>query len=250
MESNATYVYVYLEGEYKRVGRLRMDEENDRVVRSLFQYDEEYASDPDAFPLDPEGLPFLERNPVFESPTSRNMFCFNDVYPDNWGQWILNAIAADNQERYSNFTWLLSGGANRIGALAFGGKDGPDFHSGISGDFIERSEIELDLLQQAVIDFQEKGYHEMDRYLRHYLASGSSVGGARPKTLLTLKNGTPAIAKFRSKGDDWNVCRIEYAVMQFANEFGLNPPATYIQNVNGKDVFVIERFDHTRAFKL
>jgi len=247
IERNGTIVYIWLDGGYKKVGALLIEEEGGNIQRSRFQYDEAYLKRQDAFPMDPAGLPLSIGDRIMTNRPGRNMFGFIDSCPDNWGQWILGALATERGRDFSNFEWLMAGGPNRIGALAYGDKRGPLFKSDLQLEYQTHTEYDLKLMQQAMTEFEEKGYHGMNRILRRYLGGGSSAGGARPKTILTLEDGTPALAKFRSKDDKMNVCRVEYATMEFAREIGLPVPPTHIRTIEGHDIFLIERFDRTPA---
>lgn len=80
----------------------------------------------------------------------------------------------------------------------------------------------------------------LDRALLH----GTSVGGARPKAVLT--GGTrQMIAKFTSVTDHYPVVKAEYVAMELARRVGLDVARVDLDEALGKDVLLVERFDLT-----
>lgn len=80
--------------------------------------------------------------------------------------------------------------------------------------------------------------HALDR-----LFNGSSVGGARPKTLVFDHNSKRHwLAKFSRKEDAFNHVRVEYACLRLAAICGLSVPQVNICNA-GREILLVERFD-------
>lgn len=75
---------------------------------------------------------------------------------------------------------------------------------------------------------------------------GTSIGGARPKVLLT-DGGRRLIAKLSSTTDPYPVVKTEGVAMELARRVGLNVPWTGVTTVAGRDVLLVERFDRTAA---
>jgi len=78
--------------------------------------------------------------------------------------------------------------------------------------------------------------------LAEALTRGTSIGGARPKVLLT-DAGRSLIAKFASTTDIRAVVKAEGVAMELASRAGLNVAPTQVTRVAGKDVLLVERFD-------
>jgi len=94
------------------------------------------------------------------------------------------------------------------------------------------------------------GNSDTDEDLRLLLAPGSSLGGARPKASVRDRDGTLAIAKFPSKGDEIDTARWEAVALTLAAKAGIPVPSWRLETVAGKPVLLLRRFDRTRAMRL
>ena len=81
----------------------------------------------------------------------------------------------------------------------------------------------------------------LDRALLH----GSSIGGARPKALLS-DSGRKLIAKFSSTTDSFSVVKGEFVAMELARRAGLDVARVELVESMGRDVLLVERFDRER----
>lgn len=130
---------------------------------------------------------------------------------------------------------------SRIGALAFTRGGGtPGFEPGVPLAALaaaERTAVHVDALDWASLDPREF-------WLVHLAEAGSSVGGARPKALVT-DGSTHYLAKFnRLAGDPYNNARVELACLEMARTAGLEVArGRVVEGVNGRDVLLLERFD-------
>ena len=84
--------------------------------------------------------------------------------------------------------------------------------------------------------------------LGNALQHGTSLGGARPKVLITADD-RKYIAKFSTSSDIYNVVKSEFVAMTLARLVGLNAATVKLESVLGKDVLLIERFDREKAHK-
>jgi len=82
---------------------------------------------------------------------------------------------------------------------------------------------------------------DLDKALQH----GSSLGGARPKALITADD-RKFIAKFSTSTDLYNVVKAEFIAMRLAGLVGLNAASVKLTKALGKDVLLIERFDREK----
>jgi serine/threonine-protein kinase HipA len=91
---------------------------------------------------------------------------------------------------------------------------------------------------------------DTDEDLRLLLAPGSSLGGARPKAAVRERGGQLAIAKFPHKDDYTDVELWEALSLQLARNAGVDVPESRIENVVGKNVLVVRRFDRAGAARI
>jgi serine/threonine-protein kinase HipA len=203
-----------------------------------FNYGRSYLARNDAIALyDPE-LP-LRSGALPLTPGLMMPNCIRDAAPDAWGRRVIfnrkfgkSGKDVDTGE-IDELTCLLESGSDRIGAL--------DFQLS-AGSYVPREASTASLAElQAAAALVEQGMPltpELDRALLH----GSSIGGARPKTMITADT-RKYIAKFSSQNDLYNVVKAEFVAMQLAAKAGLNVAAVSL----GKDVLLIERFDRRKT---
>ena len=82
--------------------------------------------------------------------------------------------------------------------------------------------------------------------VQELLLLGTSMGGARPKTVVQDAEEL-WVAKFNCPDDRWNNTRVEHAMLRLARRCGINAAETRIETVGGKDVLLIRRFDRRKA---
>jgi serine/threonine-protein kinase HipA len=102
----------------------------------------------------------------------------------------------------------------------------------------------LDELMQAA-ERVEKGLPlppDLDKALQH----GSSIGGARPKALISADD-KKFIAKFSASTDLYSMVKAEFIAMRLAKLAGLNVAAVKLEKAFGKDALLVERFDREKA---
>lgn len=234
-EPTEAFVWAWLPGAEEPVvaGRIELA---DGIVR--FNYGRSYLDRSDAIPLYLPELPL--RRGVIEPLRGLTIpGSIKDAGPDAWGQRVvmqhlLGAGAKDGDPAiFGPLTYLLRSGSDRIGALDF--QESADI-------FVSRDEMSAplsDLMEAA---------HRVDEglplppALDLALLYGSSVGGARPKALLK-EDGGDLIAKFSSSTDTYPVVKGEFAAMELARRVGLDVAGVAVEQVMGRDVLLVERFD-------
>ncbi|WP_065754396.1 type II toxin-antitoxin system HipA family toxin [Bradyrhizobium paxllaeri] len=209
--------------------------------RLVFNYGRSYLARKNAIPLYEPELPL--RSGILSLTAGLSMpNCIRDAAPDAWGRRIIinrkfgaqgNNVDPGNVDE---LTFLLESGSDRIGAL--------DFQVS-SAAYAAREGVEVPLheLQNAAA-LVEKGVpltEELDRALLH----GSSIGGARPKAMITSGN-RKFIAKFSSQNDLYSVVKAEYIAMRLASEVGLTAAPVRLERAAGRDILLIERFDRLK----
>ena len=135
---------------------------------------------------------------------------------------------------------LLVDDEARQGALRFAQKEGGPFLSSQALNKIPPL-IELPRLLSAAAHVMDDRDTEED--LRLLLAPGSSLGGARPKASVRDRDGHLAIAKFSSKGDEWNTVVWEAVALTLAQKAGIPVPQWRLETIAKKPVLLLRRFD-------
>ncbi|SDC20843.1 serine/threonine-protein kinase HipA [Sanguibacter gelidistatuariae] len=159
--------------------------------------------------------------------------CLRDAAPDAWGRRVINLRLSSSPEAdLSETTYLLASGSDRIGALDF--QESPTYYVPREG------EATLDQLVR-VVELVEAG-EELPPSLVAAAGHGTSIGGARPKALLT-DGGRHLIAKFSSTTDARPVVKAEAVAMMLAEHAGLSVAPVEMVQAAGKDVLLVERFD-------
>ena len=232
------YVWIWLPGETKPVvaGILQ------RVATQLlFNYGRSYLARENAISIYEPELP-LQKGEIPLASDLAMPGSIRDASPDTWGRRVLlnRMLSVKGQEAGSHdlgeLTYLLESGSDRAGAL--------DFQISAS-KYVPRGmgQVSLDNLLRSA-EQVEKGVPlspELDKALQH----GTSLGGARPKALLT-SNDKKFIAKFSMSTDIYNVVKAEYVAMRLASLAGLNVSRVRMETTLGKDVLLVERFDRER----
>ncbi|MGQ4277599.1 type II toxin-antitoxin system HipA family toxin [Pseudidiomarina sp. E22-M8] len=226
--------YVFIEGldeEPVICGRFELDPFTDT---GRFVYGRSYLARADAFALDPLHLPLTEVEHVCT--LQRGIFgVLSDAGADTWGRKLI--LQLHKSQPRNELEFLIVGAAMGVGALSFSlsrektkAKRSPN------------SMADLGLLLQgknAIIADEN-----ISEEVKQAFIFGSSMGGARPKTLLT-HDGQEYLVKFNKPDDLYNVARVEHATMRMLAELdGVRvADTTVITSENGEDVLMVKRFD-------
>jgi serine/threonine-protein kinase HipA len=229
------YVWIWLPGASKPVVAGRLQVTGDIID---FNYGRSYLGRDDAIALHLPELP-LRPGRIAPLPGLNVAGCIADATPDAWGQrMILRSmvgVGADLEDPASlgRLTYMLRSDSDRLGALDF--QLSPEEYSKR-----DESSAPLQELMQSAQRVEEglPFSPALDRALLH----GSSIGGARPKALLN-DGDRRLIAKFSSTTDRYAVVKGEFAAMELARRVGLDVAPVKLEQVLGKDVLLIERFD-------
>lgn len=250
-------VYIHLPGDgYVPAGILRFDGGSGvRTSRSFFRYGRIYLQRPNALPIDPVTIPLTLGD--LETETKRGQPLFNalrDASPDRWGRKLLSVMAGVPAETLTEFDILTAAHSDcRIGALAFGEnpKDGPkslapwckqDIFAGTMDDLMELAKIVKIVDESDDAEIGELRKTLPDDAFMKALACSFSVGGGRPKALVT-EDGADWVTKFSKTGDVWNEPVVEHATMTLAAKCGICVAETRVRNLEGIDVLFVRRFD-------
>ncbi len=208
------------------------------VATGSFVYNPDYLRRPDAVPLEPIELPLSPRR--FSTVKLRGIFgCLRDASPDAWGRRIIERHLGRTD--LTEVDYLLHSPEDRAGALSFGhGKLPPAPRRAFN------QVIQLDALLAGAERFMaDEPGPPVGEQVMELLQLGTSMGGARPKTVVEDDKGL-WVAKFPDQGDHWRNARVEGAMLALAAECGIRVARHRIETVAGKDVLLVHRFD--RAF--
>ena len=245
-------VYADLQGRPQLVGRLWARTRKDRES-ATFEYDTRWLAHPDCFSLEPA----LKLGPgPFHTPSGKPLFgAIGDSAPDRWGRLLMRRaerrraeLQGETPRTVAEIDYLLMvDDEARQGALRFAEREGGPFLAGQGPTRIPPL-VELPRLLSAAE--RVLGNSDTDEDLRLLLAPGSSLGGARPKASVRDRDGTLAIAKFPSKGDEIDTVRWEAVALTLAAKAGIPVPSWRLETVDGKPVLLLRRFDRARAMRL
>lgn len=232
MTSDTAFVWVWLPEATEPVVAGRLDQQG---AVTAFTYGRSYLANPDAISLYEPELPLSagEHLPI----SGEIAGCIADAGPDAWGRRVIEHGRSTQAQESSAIDYLLASGSNRIGAL--------DFQRSAS-DYLPRSADppNLDELATAADAIEHGAY--LNPEISTALLHGSSVGGARPKVLLSGETGD-RIAKFSSTTDSFPVIKAEFVAMRLAHLAGLDVALVQLTSAIGKDVLLVDRFDRSRT---
>ncbi|MDR7297476.1 serine/threonine-protein kinase HipA [Pelomonas aquatica] len=160
----------------------------------------------------------------------------DDARPDRWGERVIRFI--DKPPRLALLDYLFFAGDERFGAL--GVSTSPDV-------YMPRSFGPLPALGDlATIDElvrQVQAGQPVQPALQRLIAPGATLGGARPKALISL-DGHPWVLKFSELGEALDMPLIEHATMTLAAKAGITPAETRpLPLPGGRHAVAVRRFD-------
>lgn len=240
--SSSCFVYVTLPGQTEPVTAARFELTTSRQGEPLGRlvYGKSYLARPDAVPLEPLELPLLEQ--TFETTQLRGVFgALRDASPDFWGRRVIERHAG--KPMLTELDYLLLSPDDRAGALAFGLSATPPPPLRKFNQTLELEHLQS-LADTVLSDRNEEGPGA--EQVEELLLVGTSMGGARPKTVVEDDEGL-WLAKFNRPDDKWNVARVEHAMLELAAECGVRAAVSRLVTVAGRDVLLVKRFDRQKT---
>lgn len=234
-EPREVFVWVWLPGTTEPVVAGRLQEQGGVVS---FFYGSSYLDRSDAISLYTAELP-LRRGEIWPLAELTAPGCILDARPDGWGQRVIMSKLMGGAARgadpgdLSVLTYLLESASDRIGALDFQ----PSAES-----YVARGGDSATLEQLATAAQLLDSGETLPQPLERALLGGSSVGGARPKTLID-DGARRLIAKFSSVNDLWPVVQCEFVAMELAARAGMGVARVELATAAEKQVLLVERFD-------
>lgn len=228
-EPSEAFVWIWLPNEVEPVVCGRLDD-IDGVV--TFTYARSYLDRGAAVPIYGQELP-LRAGLHYAAAGQRLPLCIDDAMPGSWGRQVIGHRLGAPTAAFGELTYLLESGSDRVGALDF--QRAPDEYEARA-----RSQPSLEDLADAARRLQDG--LPLDETLQAALLHGSSLGGARPKALLTDGNRR-LIAKFSASDDLYPVVQGEFLAMTLAQRCGLDVAPVELRRVQGRYALLVERFD-------
>lgn len=229
-----------------QVGMLASDQ---GLVR--FMYAPAWLDHAARFLIDPSLL--LDAAPFFPKHQQSNFGILLDSAPDLWGQTLmkrreaLETLEAGRAPRALGFWDFLLGvqDLTRQGALRFRRPQEDRFLDDhpLAAPPVTRL-AELQAMATALSDKRLDDLDALRRWLAVLVASGASLGGARPKANFQDTDGALWIAKFPARDDERDVGAWEFVVHQLAQQAGIQvPPARLMRLGTEHHAFCVQRFD-------
>jgi serine/threonine-protein kinase HipA len=202
-----------------------------------FVYGRTYLQRPNAVEIDPVELRLVAW--PFETARMGGFFgAIRDSMPDYWGRLVIERHSG--KTTLEEFDYLMAGADDRAGALGFGLNVVPP-----SPKRNWNRTLDLERLQRsadAIAADNRAGGDSAMAQVQDLLLDGTSMGGARPKTVVQDEDAL-WIAKFGRHDDRWNHPRIEHGMLLLARSSGLEVPENRVVNIGGRDVLLVRRFD-------
>lgn len=219
------------------------------TLTTTFNYDSSYLENPQSWPVSPD-LPLASGSSVSGLPGA-----MADGAPDRWGERLIerriNAQAREAGRALPMVTavdYLLGvSDLMRHGALRYRLTDTSDFLS--VGTEVPKLINLPELLHATEAVARSRDDDEMAAIKLLLGAGSSALGGARPKSSVQVE-GRLFIAKFPHHADDWDVMAWEMTTLDLAKRAGLVVAHSRLENLGGKNVLLLERFDRSGADRI
>ena len=247
--TDALEIYIDHAGSTHLVGRCRYVAKR-KGQSSVFEYADEWLDYPEAFALDPANLALADQQIYTRSEKSALPGALRDTAPDRWGQQLIKRAfrKAGDDRTLSEIDYLLAiTDQTRIGALRYK-REGEDTFDHDIGHYRVPPLIQLPALINAADAVQTNTETAED--LNLLLNEGSPLGGARPKSAVADADGSLAIAKFPKQDDDRSIPHGEVLAMILARKAGINAAMARIEDVAGRPVALITRFDRDNGQRI
>jgi len=229
-------VHLDWQGQNHLVGRLHAAE---RGASVSFEYASEWLQRGGAFPIDPTSLP-LQRG----AHHGAALFgAIQDCGPDRWGRMLIERAVRKKvltQKPYRDIDYVLAlDDVARVGALRFRVNAESPFLAATAGQLPPLVRLSALLLATDAIHTET----ETAQDLRFLLGAGSPLGGARPKSAVSLADERLAMAKFPKPDDTRDIAAGEILGLTLATQAGIQAAEHRLVPVGGHSVAVITRFD-------
>jgi serine/threonine-protein kinase HipA len=236
-------VHIEWEGTTLPVGRLYPAGRGQSVS---FEYSAGWLAGKSAFAIDPTSMP-LQRGMLHSSVL---FGALQDCGPDRWGRILIERAVRKGlleQRPFQEIDYVLAlDDHSRIGALRFRRGTDPTFLAQGKGKL--PPVVQLPSLLRATEAIHSET--ETAKDLRFLLGQGSPLGGARPKSAVTLADGELGIAKFPKPDDVRDIAAGESLALSLARASGICTPDHQLVSISSRAVAVIRRFDRENGRRI
>ena len=160
----------------------------------------------------------------------------DDARPDRWGEKVIRLI--EKPERISIIEMLYFAGDTRFGALGVSTSDQSYLPSSnrLLPNFSDADDI------HRVVQHVLAG-EPIDEIEKRLISPGATMGGARPKALIQMKNAE-WVLKFSEETTSFEPA-VEHATMTLAALAGINSAQTQLITLHKGCAVAVKRFDRT-----
>ncbi|CAN5229909.1 HipA domain-containing protein [soil metagenome] len=242
-ETRECYVYITLPGKtaFVTAGRFQLATDRRGLPTGRFVYGKSYLARANAVPIDPVELKLGTR--TYETRQLKGVFgALRDASPDHWGRRIIEKYAGVPQ--LGELDCVLYSPDDRAGALGFGMNREPPAPRRKFNRTMDLAKLQE--LADAIIADEELPQTIDAQQAQELMLAGTSMGGARPKTVVEDDGGL-WIAKFNRPDDKWNHARVERAMLKLARVCGLQTAESRLTTIGDRDVLLVRRFDRRRT---
>jgi serine/threonine-protein kinase HipA len=170
----------------------------------------------------------------------------DDARPDRWGERVIRLLI--KPQRLSTLDYLYFAGDDRFGGLGVSTSEVVyvPYQHGALPQFADVQQVH-DLVRRV-----EAG-EMLTESLRHWVAPGATLGGAKPKALLAM-DGAHWVLKFAEAGEVCDSGLVEHACMTLAAQAGVDVcetrPIAYQHGSAIRHAVAVRRFDRTEGVRL
>jgi serine/threonine-protein kinase HipA len=223
-------------------GALRAEQKPGRDALGKFVYGKSYLVRNDAVEIDPVELKFS--NETYETTRLRGLFgALRDAAPDSWGRRVIEKHSGNTM--LGELAYLLESPDDGAGALSFGLGQKPPPPRRKFNKTLELAKLQ-NIADAIVRDEIKEGDDAIQ--IEELMLIGTSMGGARPKTVVEDDQGL-WIAKFNRADDRWNYATVEHAMLVLAKKCGISAAESRVIQVGGRDVLLVRRFERFKIEK-
>ena len=243
MTSNTEcYVYITLprRTDFVTAGKFDLGKDRQGTPIGRFVYGRNYLARDDAVPINPIELKLDGK--TYENRLLNGVFgALRDASPDYWGRRVIEKHAGVAE--LTELDYLLRSPDDRAGALGFGlGQEPPTPRR----QFNRTMDLErLQAIADAIVEDHDLLDGPDAEQIYEFLG-GTSMGGARPKTVVEDDDGL-WIAKFNCADDRWNHARIEHAMLVLARACGIRTAESRVTRIGDRDALLVKRFDREKT---
>ena len=241
--SSECFVYITPPGEVEPItaGRFQLTTDRNGVSVGRFVYGRSYLARADAVAFDPIELKLASQ--TYETTALGGVFgALRDSSPDYWGRRVIERHAGKPQ--LGEMDYLLHSPDDRAGALGFGLNQTPPAPLRNYNQTIQLGKLQ-EVADAIIADVGLRADATAEQ-VEELLLLGTSMGGARPKTVIEDGRGL-WIAKFNRHDDRWNNARVEHAMLTLGRACGLYTAESKLVTVGGRDVLMVRRFDRDKS---